>query len=158
MSYDRAGCVTNLLVIPKHFFSAAVIEQRKPLSPTARRAGWVGCNILVHGVPHSGRIFLVRNGLIAAKSDVLAQWRRTLFLREQQSSGAKGWLLSVMRCVEKMGLRTFSLEQVYAFEEELRWHYPKNLHIRPKIRQQLQVLRDKGYLEFTGGGFYRLTQ
>ena len=28
-------------------------------------------------------------------------------------------------------------------------------HIRDKIRQQLQVLRDLGFLEFFGGGRYR---
>jgi hypothetical protein len=27
--------------------------------------------------------------------------------------------------------------------------------VRPKIRQQLQVLRDMGFLEFLGGGRYR---
>ncbi|MBA3061009.1 MAG: hypothetical protein FP832_05085 [Nitrospirae bacterium] len=31
------------------------------------------------------------------------------------------------------------------------------LLIRPKIRQQLQILRDKGILEFTGKGRYKLT-
>ena len=31
-----------------------------------------------------------------------------------------------------------------------------NRHVRPKIRQQLQVLRDLGLLDFLGGGSYRL--
>jgi hypothetical protein len=35
--------------------------------------------------------------------------------------------------------------------------YPKNWHVRDKIRQQLQVFRDKGFLEFLGSGTYRLT-
>jgi type II restriction enzyme len=34
--------------------------------------------------------------------------------------------------------------------------YPGNRHVRPKIRQQLQVLRDSGYLEFLSKGTYRL--
>jgi len=33
---------TDLMVIPKHFFTPGVIEARPPLSPSARRAGWVG--------------------------------------------------------------------------------------------------------------------
>lgn len=41
----------NLLVIPKFFLTLSCIEKRKPLSPTARRAGWVGCNILLHQLP-----------------------------------------------------------------------------------------------------------
>jgi type II restriction enzyme len=32
-----------------------------------------------------------------------------------------------------------------------------NRHIKEKIRQQLQILRDKGYLEFLERGRYRLT-
>ncbi|RJQ53985.1 MAG: restriction endonuclease, partial [Nitrospiraceae bacterium] len=31
---------------------------------------------------------------------------------------------------------------------------PDNKHIRPKIRQQLQILRDKGIVEFKGQGRY----
>lgn len=34
--------VVDLTVVPKFFFTPTVIEKRKPLSPTARRAGWVG--------------------------------------------------------------------------------------------------------------------
>jgi type II restriction enzyme len=32
--------------------------------------------------------------------------------------------------------------------------YPNNNNIQAKIRQQLQILRDKGYLKFTGRGKY----
>jgi hypothetical protein len=34
--------------------------------------------------------------------------------------------------------------------------HPKNLHVRDKIRQQLQALRDSNLVEFFGGGSYRL--
>jgi type II restriction enzyme len=47
------------------------------------------------------------------------------------------------------------LDDVYAFEGELRSRYPQNKHVKPKIRQQLQVLRDKGYIDFLGNGRYR---
>ncbi|MFL5035052.1 MAG: restriction endonuclease, partial [Microvirga sp.] len=50
----------------------------------------------------------------------------------------------------------FQLDDVYAFERQLNLVYPNNQHVRPKIRQQLQVLRDYGYLDFTGRGAYRL--
>ena len=36
-------------------------------------------------------------------------------------------------------------------------HAGRNRHVRDKIRQQLQILRDMGLLEFLGGGAYRLT-
>ncbi|MDX1786848.1 MAG: hypothetical protein R3205_01985 [Psychrobacter sp.] len=49
----------------------------------------------------------------------------------------------------------FSLNQVYAFADLLKLKHPENNHIKDKIRQQLQVLRDKGIIEFTGRGQYR---
>ena len=39
----------------------------------------------------------------------------------------------------------------------VRWiAIPGNRHVRDKIRQQLQVLRDLGFMEFLGGGRYRI--
>jgi type II restriction enzyme len=52
--------------------------------------------------------------------------------------------------------RTFSLADVYAHADTLAKLHPANRHIQPKIRQQLQVLRDWGLVEFVGGGAYRL--
>lgn len=43
---------------------------------------------------------------------------------------------------------------MYHFEEMLAEKHPLNHHIKAKIRQQLQVLRDKGIIEFNGHGTY----
>ena len=61
-----------------------------------------------------------------------------------------------MRCVEGLGRAAFTLDEVYACEAELSALYPANRNVRPKIRQQLQVLRDQGYIAFLGRGRYRL--
>ena len=61
-----------------------------------------------------------------------------------------------MKCVEMIGKREFQLDDVYAFEAQLSGLYPDNQNVRPKIRQQLQVLRDRGYLDFVSRGSYRL--
>jgi len=157
LHYDPGGLfVLNLLVIPKYFFVPEIIEQRKPLSPLARRAGWIGCNISLQGIPHAGRIFLIRDRVIEPKNEVLAKWQKTLFLRDQKDVRAKGWLLSVMKCIERIQKPTFTIEELYRFEDELRMTYPSNRHIREKIRQKLQILRGKGYIEFVGKGTYRL--
>ena len=157
LNYDLESFeVLNFLVIPKHFFVPEIIEKRKPLSPTARRAGWVGCNILLNHIPQTGKIFFVRDGHVASKEKVLSDWKRTLFLRDEKEISAKSWLLDTMLCVEKIGHQEFSLVEMYAFESELSKNHPDNHHIKDKIRQQLQVLRDKGYLEFTSRGNYRL--
>jgi len=147
--------VTNLLVVPKHFFVRDIIEERKPLAATARRAGWIGSNILLEQIPQSGKIFIVRNGQIEPKDTVLSLWNRTLFLRHQ-AQDARGWLIEVMKCIEAIGKNEFQLEDVYAFEDRLSRTYPGNRNVKPKIRQQLQFLRDRGYLDFVTRGYYRL--
>ncbi len=157
LNYDLQNFeVRNFLVIPKHFFVPEIIEKRKPLSITARRAGWVGCNILLQSIPQTGKIFFVRNKQIEPKESVLAEWKKTLFLREEKEISAKGWLLDIMRSIENLGKREFVLDDVYAFENELSKLHPENQHIKDKIRQQLQVLRDKDYLEFSGRGIYQI--
>jgi len=157
LSYDlNSFDVLNFFVVPKHFFIPEIIEKRKPLAFTAQRAGWVGCNIVLQNIPLSGKIFFVKNHSVEPKNKVLAEWKKTLFLREEKEVSAKGWLLDVMRSIEKLEKREFILDDVYTFENELSKLHPENKHIKDKIRQQLQVLRDKGYLEFVSRGYYRL--
>lgn len=147
--------VRNLFIVPKQFVTERIIEQRPPLAPTARRAGWIGCNILLRDVPEVGRVDLVRDGTAVPKSLVLERWRQTLFLRDKPVS-ARGWLLDVLACVESIRRPEFSLAEVYRLEARLQEMYPGNNNVRAKIRQQLQVLRDAGVLEFVGQGRYRL--
>jgi type II restriction enzyme len=87
---------------------------------------------------------------------VIENWRKTLFLRDQQDLRAKEWLLDIINCIEKIGKTTFTISELYRFEGDLRLIYPSNQHIRAKMRQKLQVLRDTDYLEFLGKGVYRL--
>lgn len=157
LSYSKAPlAVTDIELVPKHFFSPQVIERRNALAPSARRAGWVGCNILMESIPASGRISLIRNGCAVPKDDVLQAWQNTIFLRKSDFA-SKSWLLSVMACLERMRQPVVSLQDVYACESELSARFPGNNNVRAKIRQQLQLLRDQGYLEFVGRGVYRLS-
>jgi type II restriction enzyme len=156
LQYDRERLqVRNLTVIPKHFFTLGLLERRNPLGPNARRAGWIGCNILLDQVPAIGRIPIVEERQARAKELVLDQWKRLSFLENEAVAG-RGWLIEVMHCVELIGRAEFTLAEVYSFEDRLARLYPENAHVRQKIRQQLQVLRDGGYLEFLGRGVYRL--
>ena len=158
LNYDLQDYrVQNFVVIPKHFFVPEIIEKRKALSENARRAGWVGCNILLQSIPQSGKIFYVKNGNQENKSDVLKNWQKTLFLRESSGVDLKGWILDVMSCIDELNKKEFTLDEVYDFENILYQKHPDNKHIKDKIRQQLQFLRDKGYLEFVDRGKYRLT-
>lgn len=155
LHYDRVRMrVVNLTCVPSRFFVQSIIEARKPLAETARRSGWVGSNILLHLVPRIGLIDIVRCEEVMRKPTVLESWRRSAFLDRDQPAG-RGWLVDVMICVEQIEAETFSLADVYAFGERLQRLYPENRNVRAKIRQQLQLLRDNGYLEFLGNGKYR---
>lgn len=148
--------VNDFFVIPKHFFVSEIIEKRKPLSETARRAGWVGSNILFSKIPKAGQIFYVQNGKEIDKKDILEKWQKTVFLKQVKKPGAKGWILDIMNCIDLLNKKEFTLQDIYDFENDLSKLHPENKNIRPKIRQQLQFLRDKNYLEFLGDGVYRL--
>lgn len=155
LNYSLKGLqVLNFLVIPKHYFINNIIEKRNPLNITARRAGWIGCNILLQNIPSTGKIYLVKNGEFQNKKIVLETWTKTAFL-DNQKKESRGWLIEIMKLIEKIPTENFSLPDVYKFEKNLKERFPNNNFIKDKIRQQLQVLRDKGILEFKGNGQYK---
>lgn len=145
--------VEEFWAVPKHFFVPAIVEKRKPLAPTARRAGWTGCNILFGEIPAQGRVAVISHGEMQAMDTVLARMKQADMLYTENLQ-ARGWLLDVLQCVNRIPDGVFTLAQVYAFEEILAVRHPQNQNIRAKIRQQLQVLRDRGVLSFVGRGLY----
>lgn len=147
-------CVDDLLIVPKHFFTPDIVEKRKPLGGNARRAGWAGCNILFGEIPEQGRIPVVKDRCAMDPDEVVAQVQKSDALR---ASGieARGWLMDVLNCVNQVHGDIFTLDDIYRKEDMLRARHPQNNNIRPKIRQQLQALRDRGVLEFLGRGLYR---
>ncbi len=155
LTYSKTNWkVNDFLIIPKHFFQPEIIEKRNPLAETARRAGWIGCNIDLQRIPELGRIFFVRNSIISARKSVLENWRKTVFLRNETPQ-AKGWTLDILKCIDRINSIEFALDNVYKFEDELKMNHPENNHVKDKIRQQLQILRDKNIIEFVSRGKYR---
>ena len=152
--YHNDDSVDNLILIPKHFFTKSIIAPRNPTQPKGRSKPWIGSYILLNEVPESGIIYIVKNGVVEDPSKVLDLYHKTLSLITGDLE-SRGWLLDVLKCVEKIPASTFSLSQVYTFEPDLKKKHPGNHHIKDKIRQQLQVLRDKGFVEFVFRGKYR---
>lgn len=154
MSYSKANWhIQNLFFIPKHFFTPDIIEKRPPLSLSARRAGWAGCNILLGKIPSTGRIPIINNGVEIEKETIIQNVTKAESLMVSNII-ARGWLLDVLSCVERLHSISFTLSEIYEFEGELSKKHPDNNNIRPKIRQQLQLLRDKGFIEFVRPGEY----
>ncbi len=146
--------VKDLVIVPKHFFVPSMIEKRRPLSPNARRAGWVGCNILLQSIPKQGFIKIIENGNLIEKEKVLSQVSKSSNLVVTNIE-ARGWLFDILECVNRIPMQEFSLDDMYRFEAMLAAKHPQNHNVKPKIRQQLQYLRDKGFLEFTQRGKYK---
>jgi type II restriction enzyme len=219
MHYDVASWTVRALLLVPHFaFPPSAIVKRPPLSTTARRAGWVGCNFALNRIPPDAMISIVRTvaspsplrsggegrgevarfinhpdslpvgrllsgtgvspvygrkdgkkedrqdacpTFISPPSVVRERFQRIKPLQEL-SVKQRGWTLDVLNIVRRMsgalGERrpTFTNADIYAYERELAALHPDNRHIRDKIRQQLQVLRDTGFLTQPERGLWRV--
>ncbi|MDE7157111.1 MAG: hypothetical protein K2O02_04060 [Lachnospiraceae bacterium] len=74
---------------------------------------------------------------------------------ETQNIDSRSWLTDVFNCVNNIDSNEFSLKEIYAYIGILQKKHINNHNIKAKIRQQLQFLRDKGFIEFLGRGHYR---
>lgn len=150
---NEAWEIYGLTAIHSSFLTPWVIEQRKPLSETARRAGWIGCNIRLDRIPPDGEIAVIESGLCRAKSDVREQFKRFLPLAHL-TADQRGWTTLTLSIVRGLRRSEFSLADVYEKEQHFASAFPANRHVRAKIRQQLQVLRNLHIISFRGNGRY----
>lgn len=155
MHYDRYE-VNNLVIVPSCFFTPSVIKKRPALKSTAERAGWEGCVIQMNEIPATAKIPIIINGEVRPISEVVVQYQRVYNL-QTKSVESRGWLMDTLHLVERLD-KTFTIDQMYSFVDELQLKYPNNNHIQAKIRQQLQFLRDKGFIKFTSRGHYQKIQ
>lgn len=155
LSYQWPFIVTDLTVLPKRFLVEPIVIKRPPLSATARRAGWVGCNLDLKLIPKSALIPCITNAIELPRNAVQAAWNRTAVL-DEATPLARGWLAVTLSLVERLNKTTFTLNDVYGHEATLSRVFPGNRNIRAKLRQQLQVLRDMGFLRFLGNGKYEV--
>ena len=147
--------VRDLLLIPSFMFSESAVIKRKPLAATARRAGWVGCNIDLHRIAPEARIPIIAASSPADPAQVRARYTRLKPIREIKTA-QRGWTLDVLNIVRRLGKPEFTNDDVYAHDRELEQLHPDNRNVRPKIRQQLQILRDTGLLIHVESGRWRL--
>ena len=155
MSYAKENFrIVDLVFIPKYFFVPSIVEKRKPLKETARRAGWVGCNILIDRIPEQGRINIISNGVASDAASVVEKVEKNAQLQINNIE-SRNWMIDVLNCINRVPEPEFFLEDIYGFETILQRMHPHNNNIKAKIRQQLQFLRDKGFIEFTGRGKYK---
>ncbi len=152
LEYSQSWSIQQLRAIHHSLITETAIQPRNPLSASARRAGWVGCHIVLPAIATQGQIPMMINGALSPKSvtrNAFAKLERLSTL----SLSNRTWAAAILKLTEQLD-RKFSLQDMYKFEKELQFLFPNNRHIRPKIRQQLQVLRDADMIMFCGGGIY----
>lgn len=155
MSYSKKQwVVNNLFFVPKHFFTPSIIDKRPPLAMTAQRAGWIGCFINLTSIPSAGKIPIIENGQLHPQKEIFNNIVRAEHLHVDDVN-KRSWLLDVLACVDKISGNEITLDEIYTFENYLAKLHPANHNVKAKIRQQLQMLRDKGIIEFTARGHYR---
>lgn len=120
-----------------------------------RAAGWVGSNVLLWMLPLDARLSIVRESEVVPQEIVRGSWKKLMFMRTMEVS-SRGWLTDMLPAVRKIGKGEFSLVEVYVYERELARLHRDNRHVKDKIRQQLQLLRDKGIIDFAGKGKYSI--
>jgi len=156
LRYDlSAWMVRDLIAIPSFALTEQAIIPRKPLAPHARRAGWVGCNIDLSKIPPDARVRIVEEGKAHPRQSVADKYAR---LKPLQLIGVKqrGWALAVLNGIQNLGRLEFTTREAYQMESMMAQTFPGNSNVRPKIRQQLQVLRDLGLVEHLERGQWRL--
>ncbi len=157
MEYSADWGVQALTAVHHSLITQECIEERRALSPTARRAGWIGCNIILPKIALEGRISVVTAGNVLAPETPRKAFQRLQFLSRMPSE-RRGWAASLLNLLRQLPSDNFSLGDAYSFETPLAKLYPANNNVRPKIRQQLQVLRDAGIIQFEAPGLYKFTQ
>jgi hypothetical protein len=74
-----------------------------------------------------------------------------------KNNDLKGWNYIVYQLVlNNFKDKSFSLKELYEFEKEFQRIYPTNLHVKDKLRQILQNLRDQNHISFLGNSRYEL--
>lgn len=147
--------IEGLNAIHSSFVLPEAIVARPPLSAKAKRDGWVGCTIRLDRIDSAAQVGVIHDGAVLPVEQVRESFQRFLPLAKK-SVETRGWTLLTLGIVRGLRKAEFSLNDVYALENRFAKAYPGNRHVRDKIRQQLQVLRDLGVLEFVGRGEYRI--
>jgi type II restriction enzyme len=153
LEYSPVWNIKNFVAIHHSFITPLAIECRPPLSLTARRAGWVGCNIVLKVIPPEARVRIVED----CKIRPVGQVRQEFGIPERLSEcsiNQRSWAGATLSLIHQTLGTTFTVQEAYSMEHHLSRLYPENKNVRAKIRQQLQVLRDAGILSTEERGVY----
>ena len=151
------GCNFDLHRIPAEA-RIAVVRTIAPSSPPSPMGERMGGELVKLKSPRTGSRPAQSRGemvIITPPDVVRAKFRKVKPLKDI-SVRERGWTLDVLNDVRSLGKQEFTNGDAYTLAEHLEQLHPDNRHVRDKIRQQLQVLRDAGLLLHVGRGVWRL--
>ncbi len=144
----KDGLLIHRLAIP-----LSSLQPRSPLSESAERKGWKGYEMLLTNIPQIGRIPLISQSHIVPKETVMEKWLSVeTILRGDLNE--RSWISDILSILDRLP-QNFSTDEIYSYQPYLERLHPNNRHIEEKIRQQLQILRDRGYVKFVSRGKYQ---
>lgn len=150
---SESWTINTFTAVHSVFLTPSIVEKRQPLRATARRAGWIGCNIRIDLIGPDGQVQIIDRGQVRSPFQVREHFRRFIPL-SNMAPDERGWTTLTLSVIRALSKRKFTLKDLYDRELQFGMHYPGNNNIRAKIRQQLQVLRDFGLIRFEGKGEY----
>src|ERR1035441_10480181 len=68
LEYAKSWSISGLRAIHHSLITETSVEARKPLALSARRAGWIGCNIVLPAIAIEGQIPMIQGGVLQPKS------------------------------------------------------------------------------------------
>jgi len=102
--------------------------------------------VIIIGLILTSRPATAQRALIWKTEKIRSLLRYSLFMT---------WRQEILEIVRKLPEK-FTLQDMYAYNPQLKRKFPKNNNIEAKIRQQLQYLRDDGLIQFVDDrGTYR---
>lgn len=147
--------IVSLSAIHSSFLTPSVVQARVALRESAQRAGWIGCNIRLDLLSKDAEIQIIAEGIFLSRNVARQHFQKFTFL-DRLPIRQRSWTSLLLKVVRDLNQKEFCLADVYQRESIFRDLYPENRYIRPKLRQQLQVLRDAKLIAFLGGGRYRV--
>lgn len=98
---NKVWKIQGLTAIHHLFLTPDVIEKRKPLSVTARRAGWIGCNIRLDLIARDAQIEVVHKGSPTSPQVVRERFQRFNRLKTI-APDSRSWVTLTLRIVRSL--------------------------------------------------------
>ena len=147
------GCNFDLRRIPAEA-RIAVVRAIAPSSSSSPMGERMGGEVVKLKAPRSAKS---RGEMVViTPPDVVREKFRKVKPLKDISVRERGWTIDVLNGIRRLGKIEFTNGDAYTLVEQMEKLHPYNRHVRDKIRQQLQVLRDAGLLIHVEHGLWRL--